>query len=298
LNFDIEGFFPALNFGRVRGFFVTNNNFALHPNVATVLAQISCHENALPQGSPCSPIISDLIGHILDMRFLSLMKKHKCTYSRYADDITISTNLTAFPERIAYQLTPTASAWILGDDVLEAVCRAGFSINHKKTRMQYRGSRQLVTGLCVNEKVNIRSDYYAKTRSMCHALFKSGTYLKPGKPGSTIGTPAPGNMFALEGILNHIYYVKKQELARQKAGGSATSKPPLRFKDRHGIDRLYGRFLFYKKFVAQEKPTIIAEGKTDNVYMKAAIKSLGTYHHILRKTVGGVTSNNVTFFKH
>jgi hypothetical protein len=70
------------------------------------------------------------------------------------------------------------------------------------------------------------------------------------------------------------------------------------YKDRHGIERLYGRFLFYKKFVALEKPLIIAEGKTDNVYLRAAIKQLPAYHAILRVTHGGVTSNNITFFKH
>ena len=216
LNLDLEGFFPAFNFGRVRGFFIANKNFALHKNVATVIAQIACHDNALPQGSPCSPIISDLIAHLLDMRLVSLMKKHKCTYSRYADDLTISTNQAKFPEKIAYQLEPGSSAWVLGDDLLETVHRAGFSANHKKTRMQYRDSRQVVTGLTVNKKVNIRADYYRTTRSMCQSLFTSGVYIKPGKPGSTAGTPAPGSIAALEGILNHIYFVKKQEQLRTK----------------------------------------------------------------------------------
>src|SRR5947208_10917130 len=63
-NVDIKDFFGSINFGRVRGYFIANKNFQLQPEVATVLAQIACFENALPQGSPCSPIISNLIGHI------------------------------------------------------------------------------------------------------------------------------------------------------------------------------------------------------------------------------------------
>ena len=62
LNLDLEDFFPSLNFGRVRGFFLKDKRFELNEKVATVIAQIACHKNELPQGSPCSPIISNLLG--------------------------------------------------------------------------------------------------------------------------------------------------------------------------------------------------------------------------------------------
>ncbi len=57
-NLDLEDFFPSINFGRVRGFLIKNRDFELHERVATAIAQIACHENSLPQGSPCSPVIS------------------------------------------------------------------------------------------------------------------------------------------------------------------------------------------------------------------------------------------------
>jgi len=66
-NVDLHDFFGSINFGRVRGFFIKNKNFQLHPSVATVIAQIACYDNKLPQGSPCSPVISNLIGHLLDI---------------------------------------------------------------------------------------------------------------------------------------------------------------------------------------------------------------------------------------
>jgi len=62
-NADLSDFFGSINFGRVRGFFIKNNNFNLDSKIATIIAQIACHENSLPQGSPCSPVISNLIGH-------------------------------------------------------------------------------------------------------------------------------------------------------------------------------------------------------------------------------------------
>jgi RNA-directed DNA polymerase len=68
LNLDLEDFFPSINFGRVRGFFLKDKYFSLEQKVATIIAQIACHNNELPQGSPCSPVISNLIGHLLDAR--------------------------------------------------------------------------------------------------------------------------------------------------------------------------------------------------------------------------------------
>jgi RNA-directed DNA polymerase len=56
-NIDLQDFFPSINFGRVRGLFI-GRPYCLPENVATVLAQICCFENGLPQGAPTSPIVS------------------------------------------------------------------------------------------------------------------------------------------------------------------------------------------------------------------------------------------------
>ena len=60
-NIDLEDFFPSINFGRVYGFFIKNTHFELDKKIATIIAQIACHNNELPQGGPCSPIISNFI---------------------------------------------------------------------------------------------------------------------------------------------------------------------------------------------------------------------------------------------
>lgn len=70
-NIDLEDFFPSINFGRVRGYFIKDNSFGLNQEVATAIARIACHDNFLPQGSPCSPVISNLIAHVLDMHLVS-----------------------------------------------------------------------------------------------------------------------------------------------------------------------------------------------------------------------------------
>src|SRR4051794_13321969 len=44
-NIDLKNFFPSINVGRVRGYFMKQNELALHERVATVLAQIACFDN-------------------------------------------------------------------------------------------------------------------------------------------------------------------------------------------------------------------------------------------------------------
>ena len=243
LNLDIEDFFPSLNFGRVRGYFIKNKNFRLEPKVATILAQIACHENALPQGSPCSPIVSNLIGQVLDVRLVKLAKKYKCTYSRYADDLTFSTNQKIFPKELAYKKYKRTTNWVVGKKLSDCIMNANFKINSSKTRMQYKDARQVVTGLVVNKAVNTKSEYYRYARAMCQSLFMTGTFhlpvLKENKKEKkenpfieallkikyvffrkqdketiktiseeTDNVPDAPSIKQLEGILSHIYYVK------------------------------------------------------------------------------------------
>lgn len=87
LNLDLENFFPSINFGRVRGMFM-GKPYNLPASVATLLAQICCFNNELPQGAPTSPIVSNMICAKLDSQLQDLAWQHHCFYTRYADDIT------------------------------------------------------------------------------------------------------------------------------------------------------------------------------------------------------------------
>ena len=111
-NVDIADFFGSINFGRVRGFFISDKNFQLNPKVATLIAQAACFENSLPQGSPCSPVISNLIGHVLDVHLAKLAEKTGCIYSRYADDLTFSTNDKNFPASVAVSDGTGSHQWV------------------------------------------------------------------------------------------------------------------------------------------------------------------------------------------
>ena len=268
LNLDLEDFFPSFNFGRVRGFFLKDKAFGLHPEVATTIAQIACDGTALPQGSPCSPVISELIAQILDMRLIRLAKKYGVTYTRYADDITFSTSQKDFPAGLATVDLNNPAVWHLSEELVSKIVTSGFAINNAKTRMYFRGSRQMVTGLVVNEKVNIRSDYYRRARAMCDSLFQSGQYYKfVIQPDDDDEEPKPdltNNLNPLQGILGHIYSVTQTEERREVT--EQRQKP-------RAIRKLFRRFLFYKYCMALQEPLIITEGKTDPVYLREAVKS-------------------------
>lgn len=244
LNIDLKDFFPSINFGRVRGFFIKNKNFKLNEDVATLIAQISCYNNELPQGSPSSPIISNLIAISLDKGLSILSKKYKFTYTRYADDITISTNLKKFPISIAYK--DDDEKWKLGSELIKTINDNHFDINFDKVRMQYKSSRQEVTGLIVNKKVNIKRNYVRKTRLMLYYLIKN--------PNSDNYKSMRNS---IEGRISFIYQIRTMHSDPNKKSVDISKK----MKD---------MFFYFDKIINNQKITIITEGKTDKVYINSA----------------------------
>lgn len=293
LNLDLEDFFPSFNFGRVRGFFLKDKAFGLNPEVATTIAQIACDGTALPQGSPCSPVISELIAQILDMRLVRLAKKYGVTYTRYADDITFSTSQKDFPTGLATVDPSDRAIWHLSEELVGKIVTSGFAVNNAKTRMHFRGSRQMVTGLVVNEKVNVRSDYYRRARAMCDMLFQTGQYYKAViQPDNVDEEPTPdltNNLNPLQGILGHIYSVTQTEERRELA--EQRQKP-------RAIRKLLRRFFFYKYCIALKEPLIITEGKTDPVYLREAVRSRTKFHPALGAPVKDGFKHAVRYFNY
>ncbi|MES9850925.1 MAG: retron Ec67 family RNA-directed DNA polymerase/endonuclease [Candidatus Thiodiazotropha sp. L084R] len=280
-NIDLDNFFGEINFGRVRGYFIKNRDFELNPTIATILAQICCFNDYLPQGSPSSPVISNLIGHIIDIRLAKLAYKSGCHYSRYVDDLTFSTNKNTFPAKIAIKDKQSENHWLPGKSLENILNKSGFSINQKKTRMQYRTSRQEVTGLVVNSKVNTRPEYWRTARAMAHTLFKSGSYTrkvtKTDTNGNIIEENIVGTIEQLNGILNFINQLDKHNnritYQNSKRRDSKTKAIP-----HNSREITYRNFLYYKYFFAAKLPILLTEGKTDYTYIKFSLLSLFKNH--------------------
>lgn len=267
-NVDVEDFFGSINFGRVRGFFIKDRDFALHPRIATVLAQIACFQNTLPQGSPCSPVISNLVGHVVDIHLTSLAKAEGITYSRYADDLTFSTNKRVFPPSVAVADETVAHKWVPGGALRHLVGRGGFRLNEAKTRMQYHDSRQLVTGLVVNRKINAPDEYRRQVRTLVHTYTSTGSFFVKKKGDASVGPvqeiKEAGKPEQLRGMLEYIVYASRR-------GSVADYAVPL-----NAPERLYRTFVLFHDFYAPSLPLVLCEGKTDLVYIAQAARALAT----------------------
>ncbi|MBD2016675.1 RNA-directed DNA polymerase [Microcoleus sp. FACHB-53] len=177
LNIDLKDFFPSINFGRVRGMFIAMP-YSFSPDIATILAQICCYNNQLPQGAPSSPIVSNMVCAKLDSQLQQLARKLRCTYTRYADDITFSTTVPKFPKELAYLIDINEQQkLVLGDGLLSIIKDNGFQINEKKIRLQSKDEHQEVTGLTVNQFTNVNRNYIRQIRAMLHAWEKFGLEL-------------------------------------------------------------------------------------------------------------------------
>lgn len=138
INLDLKDFFPSIQYHQVYRIFAY---LGYTKEVAHLLTQLCTNKNnVLPQGSPASPVISNIVSLKLDKRLSGLAASYECDYSRYADDITFSGN-----KRIKKMLPLVKSI----------ITEEGFEVNENKLRLQYSFQRQEVTGLVVNTSVKI-----------------------------------------------------------------------------------------------------------------------------------------------
>lgn len=147
LNLDFKNFFDNIKEKQLNSFFLS---IGYNRVIADSLSKLCSYNGFLPQGSPSSPYLSNLVCRDLDANIMEYVESKNITYTRYADDLTFSSNEN--PENLLSRLE-------------EIIVNENFKINEKKTRIQCRNQRQLVTGLVVNKKVNVPREYIRELRS-------------------------------------------------------------------------------------------------------------------------------------
>ena len=181
-NTDLKDFFPSTKFRRIKTvlgldpFHLTDSNEIKSNNekkktyeekgkgyLGYLIANICCDNGSLPQGSPTSPTLTNLVCQRLDKKLYKFAKSIKATYSRYADDITFSANKHVFDEKFKKTLI----------DIIEV--QEKFKINFEKERIQCGGQRQSVTGIIVNRKSNVDRKYLKDVRFWLMCWKKFGT---------------------------------------------------------------------------------------------------------------------------
>ena len=268
INIDLEDFFTSINFGRVRGIF-KSDPFNFNDEIATALAQICCYNNALPQGAPTSPIITNYICRKLDNRLMKLATKQRCSYTRYADDITISTNVTPLPNEIGSIID---NKLIISNAIRLGIEENGFKINDSKIRYGMKNNRQEVTGLIVNnKKLNVNRKYVRNVRAMINAWEKYGLEKAAeehfNKYNYTNRQPKDKKQTFVKKIVGKIGFIgwvrgKNDKIYHKLVKRVKALDPEIKLaiilKDEYNVD----------------KPIIYCEGKTDVKHLKAAFQKL------------------------
>lgn len=178
INFDLKNFFPSISYKRVKGLF---QSFGYSEAAATIFGLlctepeieeleldgktyfVAVTERHLPQGSPASPAITNLLCRRLDRRLTQMAGELGFVYTRYADDLTFSASGDSL-QNICNVLRRTESI----------VAHEGLVINEEKTRILRKNRQQEVTGIVVNEQLSISKKMLKRFRAALFQIEKDG----------------------------------------------------------------------------------------------------------------------------
>ena len=156
LSMDIKNFFPSIKIKDIVGIF---KSIGYLDDVSCFMAYLCCNKYSLPQGAPTSPYLSNLRLISFDLNIEKYTQEKKIRYTRYADDLTFSGDFD--PHKLI-------------NYVSKCVWREGFVINSDKTRVAYGNTRQEVTGIVVNEVLQIPKVERKKIRQDVYYVKKYG----------------------------------------------------------------------------------------------------------------------------
>ncbi len=140
VNVDICKFFPSTKYQLIVTACQRVAGGKLSPRATMFLADLCSFRGALPTGAPTSPVIGNIVLTPVDRAVAKVCDRFNITYTRYADDLTFSGHGDT------HRVIPFVD---------RCLADYGFKLEQKKINLFRRGRRQMVTGLVVNEKVNL-----------------------------------------------------------------------------------------------------------------------------------------------
>lgn len=187
LNIDLKDFFTTIKCKRIAEIF---NFYGYSDEVSFYLAKICTYNGCLPQGSPCSPALSNVICLGLDKRLNGIAESCEVKYSRYADDITFS---------------GTDNVKDILNIATKIIENEGFQLNNEKTRVQPTHQRQEVTGIVINNgRLRVRKKYKRELNQEIYYCKKFGVQDHLKKINND-------KMFYKEHLYGKAFYVKMVE---------------------------------------------------------------------------------------
>ena len=219
VNVDIKDFFPSINASMViptlKKLARKNNHGAeeaTFSHMASVLAgRLLTYRNFLPQGSPASPAIANLVFEYYDREIIKDLG-NQFNYSRYIDDITISISRSDAKRSIIDNLKDMRRRVL--STLEEVLSGSGFRLNYSKIRCSEstKESGHFVTGYHVRDgKITIPKAERRFFRGLANRLENSGynlpflsTQVVSGKANSDLTMLGEKNKFA--GNASKVFY--------------------------------------------------------------------------------------------
>ncbi len=160
---DIKDFFITIDRNRLKLHFADMN---LDKTIIETLSSMLTINDKLPQGFCTSPLMSNIIFFEIDKMLLDLARKYDCVYTRYADDITFSSN-NYIPKKT---------------EIHEILHKGGFELANDKFKIKKRGQSFFVTGLSVDgNRPRVGKKWKAKLRQEMYFIKKYGLKEHSGK---------------------------------------------------------------------------------------------------------------------
>jgi RNA-directed DNA polymerase len=126
---DLKSFFPSITYRMVYNTFIS---YRFSPDVASVLTRLTTYKGGLPQGTPTSPLLSNLVFVPTGNKILELIKPYNIRFTTFLDDFTFSSR-TDFKH--------------LTSKILKIIQQDNFWLSHKK--IFYKTKSPEVTGITI-----------------------------------------------------------------------------------------------------------------------------------------------------
>ncbi len=151
---DIRNFFPSTNLALVES---ALTRLGYSPESAVFLAKFLCLGGGLAQGSPASPVVSNIAFFDVDTALAKIAHQYNARLSRYADDIVFS-GTNDFPEALQAQIEQLFGGlpWDLAPE---------------KTEKSFAPQRLKVHGLLVHgDHIRLTKGYRNRIRAYAHLM--------------------------------------------------------------------------------------------------------------------------------
>lgn len=172
VSLDIQNFFNSIKQTHLMELF---RSFFHYPKrVSKILSEICTYKYFVPQGAPSSPALSNIVGYyFFDRKVEEIATRYGFTMTRYADDITLSTDKEYPKEEKELEdgkVVITSEIDKMVDEIEEVLKKAGFKLNKYKTKVMRSPARKWVLGQVVNEEPNILRREYNILRCIVHNI--------------------------------------------------------------------------------------------------------------------------------